>query len=132
MVTLLMRYWKSVAVAIALAAAGAYRAALIHERDVAQADAQTLRVRVGALEVAQRDLASALAAQNAAVDALKASANAEAARQRASAQASARAGAQSAARADALAEQLAADTVDSDCAGAIRWGNGRAKELSQW
>ncbi len=128
----LARAWKPLTLALLLAAGVAYRVVLIHQRDAARVEAAKLTSQNAGLRASIRALNSAIAAQNAALAGLKAKADSVAAlaRQRERTAAQAGAGALDAAARSAAAIERA--PVDSQCAGAIRWGNAQAAGLAGW
>jgi len=124
--------WKPLTLALLLAAAFAYRVVLIHQRDAARARAAQLTSRNAVLQASNQALSSAIAASNAAIARFKAKADSAAALARTREQAAARTGAGAL---DAAAHRAAAierAPVDSQCEGAIRWGNAQAVGLAGW
>jgi hypothetical protein len=129
---LLSRYWKPLALAAALAAAIAYRAILVHERDAARAAASAATTQLAQYRSAESACETAVARQNAAVAALKADAAREAAAAQTRAENLATAAAASAARENAAARALQGATVAPGCDGAIAWANREAAQLGKW
>jgi len=128
----LAQLWKPLTLALLLAACVAYRAVLIYQRDAARAQLAKLTAQNAALAASNQALNSAIAAQNAAIAGFKAKADSVAAlalkREQTAAQAGE--GALYAAARSAAAIQRA--PVDSQCEGAIRWGNAQAAGLAGW
>ncbi len=131
---LLSRYWKPLALAIAIAAVLAYRAVLVRERDQARAQAAQLTIDAAALRAGNQALGAAIARQNAAVAELKTKADAAASAMNAQAAAAASAGVAAADRAANQAQGFIAAPIDSGsgCEGAIKWGNAQAAQLASW
>jgi|SRR5579863_1304281 len=128
----LANLWKPLAVVIVIAALIGYRALLIHQRDSARGQVETLRTQMMGLEASNAALKSAVAEQNAAVDALreKLAASQTAAQQR-EAEYVRRARNQMDA-ASAQARAVTGAPVPADCEGAIKWGNGQGPQLGRW
>jgi hypothetical protein len=129
---MMLRYWKPIAIAIALAGVFAYRAVLVHQRDAARAEVVSMIAQVADLKSAEAACEDAVARQNLAVDALKTAADSAAtaaATRQANVVAAAVASASDETRRAAAIEQA---PIAADCAGAIKWGNAQAMELSQW
>jgi len=130
----LSHYWKPLMLSGLLAAALVYRATLVTERNAARAKVTEMTAQVTALQADNQAMKAAIDRQNAAVAQLKARAdaelNVEAARQAAAQQA----GLGAVRQAQQQASDLVAAPIDSNagCAGAIRWGNAMAAELSAW
>ena len=131
---LLSHYWKAVMLTGLIAAAMVYRATLIAERDAARAKVSALTAQTAALQAGNQALKSAIDHQNAAVEALRARADAEVNANAADQAAAWNAGLIAQQQAQNQASALAAAPIDPNtgCVGAIRWGNARAPELSQW
>ncbi|HLI78351.1 MAG TPA: hypothetical protein VKV03_00125 [Candidatus Binataceae bacterium] len=131
---ILSRYWKPLMLAGLMAAAVVYRAALIHQRDEARAQVAQLTTQDAALRASNQALSASITQQNAAVTALKARADAAVNTMAANEAAALRDGAATQGQAQQQAQALIAASIDanSGCAGAIRWGNAQAPELSAW
>lgn len=129
---MLANYWKPIAIAVALAAMFAYRALLIHQRDAARSETASLSMQVADLKSAEAACEGAVARQNAAVNAL---ASASARESSAAQTREANVAAAAAATASDEARRAAAiriAPIATDCAGAIKWANAEAPELSKW
>jgi cell division protein FtsB len=124
--------WKPLTVAALIVAAFAYRAALIHQRDVARAQVLKLTAQVADLEADNRGLQAAIATQNAAVADLKAQAERATALVREREQSAMRSGTAAMDTASRQADVLAHAAVDPRCDAAIRWGNEQAVRLGRW
>jgi len=131
---LLSHYWRPLALSALVAAALAYRAMLIHQRDDARNQVAQLNAETAALRTNNQALGSIIERQDAAVAELKARADAAVNTMAADETAAARAGAALQIQAQAKAHALMTAPIDaaSGCEGAIRWGNARAAELSSW
>ena len=132
--TLLLRYWKPLALGVLIASAFAYRAILIHQRDDARAQAVELTAEAAVLRASNQALGVSIGRQNAAVADLKARADAEVNAMAANAAAAQRAAVAAMDQAQQQAQALSAAPIEPNagCAGAIRWGNAQAAELSLW
>ncbi len=130
----LSHYWKPLALLVLVAAAFAYRAVLIHERDGARAQAAQLSLEVTALQTTNQALGATIDRQNAAVAELKARADAAENAMAVAENAASRAGAVAEGAAEQQGQALMAAPIDAGagCEGAIRWGNARAAELAAW
>lgn len=129
---MLANYWKPIAIAVAIAAALAYRGLLIHQRDAAKAETATLAAQVADLKSAEAACVDAVARQNLAVNAIAAAAAREAGAAQAR-EANVAAVAASAASDEARrAAAIQSAPIASDCAGAIKWANAQAGELGKW
>ncbi len=129
---MLANYWKPIAIAVAIAAALAYRGILIHQRDAARSETASMAAQVASLKSAEAACEDAVARQNLAVNAIAAAA----ARETAAAQtreANVAAVAATAASDEARrAAAIQSAPIASDCAGAIEWANTQAEELGKW
>ena len=132
--SLLVSYWKPLALMALIAGALAYRTILIHERDSARAQVVQLNQEAAALRASNQALGAAIQLQNAAVGKLKADADAATQVMNSRMAAASIAGIAAAARGADQARTLIAAPIESSsgCAGAIQWGNARATELSSW
>jgi hypothetical protein len=129
---LLANNWKPIALALLLAAAFAYRAILIHQRDTAIAQNVMLTTQAADLKSAEAACEDAVARQNVAVNAIAAaSARESAAAQTREANVAAAASATAADEARRAAA-IRNTPIASDCAGAIKWANAEAPELGKW
>jgi hypothetical protein len=132
---LLSRYWKPLALVLLIAAALAYRAILIHQRDGALAKVTQLTAEAAALRASNLALGATIDRQNAAVAQLKATADAASSAMTSRAETASR---QGAAAQDAAAQQaralMAAPIAagSAGCLDAIKWGNAQAAELASW
>ncbi|HZO81155.1 MAG TPA: hypothetical protein VFB33_05625 [Candidatus Binataceae bacterium] len=128
----LLQFWRPLGLSLLVAAALAYRALLVHQRDAARAQAARLGAELAAAQAASAAMRQAVAAQNAAVARLRVelrqSAEAAAARDRAAAAEGAAVMRQAAAGARALQRAR----IDAGCAAAIRWGNVQSAKLARW
>jgi len=131
---LVSRFWKPLALAALLAAAIAYRAILVHQLTEARAQVTQLTAQAATLRANNQALGAMIDRQNAAVAELKARADAAVNAMAANEAAAARAGATAEGQAHQQAQTLMAASIDANagCAGAIRWGNAQAPELSSW
>jgi|HubBroStandDraft_6_1064221.scaffolds.fasta_scaffold148146_3 hypothetical protein len=131
---LLTRYWKPLALAVLIAAAFAYRAILIHERDRARVQLAELTAEAAALRASNQALGAMIDRQNEAVAGLKARADAAENAMTASEDGAARAGNAAAGAAEQQGQALITAPIDANtgCEGAIRWGNTQAGALSSW
>src|SRR5713101_8025769 len=129
---MLANYWKPIAIAVAIAAALAYRGLLIHQRDAARVETASMTAQVADLKSAEAACEDAVARQNTAVNVIAAAAARESAaaetRQANVAAAAAAAASEEARRAAAIQSA----PIASDCAGAIKWANAQAGELGKW
>ena len=132
--TLLATYWKPLALALLVASAFAYRALLIHQRDEARTQVAQLTAEAAALRASNELLGASIGRQNAAVGDLKARADSEVNAMAASEAAAHREAAATLEQAQQQAQALSLAPIDPNagCAGAIRWGNAQAAELSSW
>ena len=132
--SILVRYWKPLALAAVLAGAIAYRAALIHERNSALAQVVQLTAEAAALRVTNQALGASIQVQNAAIGKLQADADAATQLMNSRMAAASMAGIAAAGRGADQARALIAAPIESGsgCAGAIQWGNARAAELASW
>ena len=132
--SILLRYWKPLALMALLAGALAYRAVLIHERDSARSEVVQLNQEATALRASNQALDASIQLQNAAVGKLKADADAATQLMDSRMAAASMAGIAAATRGADQARALIAAPIESasGCAGAIQWGNARAAELSSW
>ncbi|MFZ1886432.1 MAG: hypothetical protein WAU33_00265 [Candidatus Binataceae bacterium] len=124
--------WRPLAFLAILGAAALGAVVLIHERDSARKQATALTSKLAVAQTQNAACQSAVAQQNAAVEALRASAQsaADAADTReANLAAQASIGME---KAGVQAAQLAQASVPPGCAAAIKWGNAQARELGQW
>jgi len=129
---LIANYWKPIAIAVALAAALAYRGLLIHQRDAARAETASISVQLADWKISEAACESAVARQNLAVNAIAASAARESAAAKtreANVAASAAATASDEAR---RANAILTTPIANDCASAIKWANAQAGELGKW
>ncbi len=131
---LLSQYWKPLALAVLIVSALAYRAVLLHERDDARAQAAELSAQAAALRTANQALGATVDQQNQAVAQLKARADATENAMTANEDAAAREAVAEQDKAQQQGRALVAAPIDvnAGCAGAIRWGNAQAAELSSW
>lgn len=131
---IISQYWKALVLAGLMAAAVAYRAILVHQRDQARAQVAQLTAEGAALRVSNQAMTAAINQQNTAVTALKVRADAAVNIMAANEAVALRAGAAAQGQAQQQAQALIAASIDasSGCAGAIRWGNAQAPELSAW
>jgi hypothetical protein len=131
---LLAKLWKPMLLAGLIAAALAYRALLIHQRDAAVAQVAALTAEAAALRTTNQALGAGIERQNAAVAQLRNEADAAVNAMAANEAAASRSGAAAESEAAQQAHSLigAAIDVNAGCAGAIRWGNAQAQELSRW
>ncbi|MGH7935215.1 MAG: hypothetical protein ACREQN_18895 [Candidatus Binataceae bacterium] len=124
--------WKPAALAIVIATALIYRGVLIHQRDAARVQATTLQNQVADLSASNAAFQSAVARQNAAVEALRQKmGEAEVAAHQREQQLISR-GAAIMRSHYQRAVTLQHASVPSDCEGAIKWGNAQGPELGQW
>jgi hypothetical protein len=132
--SIILSYWKPLAIAAVLAGAFAYRAVLIHERDSARSQVVELTAETAALRVSNQALGASIQLQNAAIGKLKTDADAAAQMMNSRMAAASQAGVAVAMRGADQARALIAAPIEasSGCAGAIQWGNARAAELSSW
>jgi hypothetical protein len=132
--SMLLRYWKPLAMVAVFAVALGYRAVLIHERDSARSQVVELTAETAALRVSNQALGASIQIQNAAIGKLKADAEAAAQMMNSRMAAASMAAIAAATRGADQARALIAAPIDSGagCAGAIQWGNARAAELSSW
>jgi hypothetical protein len=128
----LIQYWKPIALATVLAAAFAYRAVLVHQRNNARAQVISLDETVAALRAENATMAAAVNHQNDAIDALQGkmqlAERGAAQRQAQYADSAAQAMRQERAHANALKHA----PVPAGCQAAIDWGNAQGPELGQW
>jgi len=132
--SLLLSYWKPLALLALMLLACGYREVLVHQRDDARQQAAQLAAEAEALRTSNQALTAAIDQQNAAVAQIKARADAAVNTMAANAAAAFRAGAATQVEAQHQAQILMAAPIDasSGCEGAIRWGNAQAAELSSW
>src|SRR5713226_8280269 len=104
---MLANYWKPIAIAVAIAAALAYRGILIHQRDAARVETASMTAQVADLKSAEAACEDAAARESAAAETRQANVAA----------AAAAAASEEARRAAAIQSA----PIASDCAGAIRW-----------
>jgi hypothetical protein len=132
--SMLLRYWKPLAMVAVLAGVLGYRAVLIHERDSARSQVVELTAETAALRVSNQALGASIQIQNAAIGKLKADADMAGQMMNSRMAAASIAGIAAATRGADRARELIAAPIDtgSGCAGAIQWGNARAAELSSW
>ncbi len=124
--------WRPLALLAVLGAVALGAVVLIHERDSARKEATAFQSQLATAQAENAACQSAVAQQNAAVEAIRASAQsvAQAADTReANLAAQASAGME---KAGAQAAQIAQAAVPSGCDAAIKWGNAQARELGQW
>ena len=131
---LLSRYWKPLALGLLISAAIVYRALLVHQRDQARAQVVTLTTEAAALRASNQALGFAIARQNAAVTELRNNADALTTAMNSRIGSATRAAFATQGRAADQARDLIGAQIDAStgCAGAIKWGNARAAELSSW
>jgi hypothetical protein len=129
---MLAKLWRPIAVVAIVASLFVYRALLLHQRDVARAQARTLQTEMSNMVAESEALRTAIAHQNGAVEALRQrlQASRTSAAQRESRYASK--GAEIMNGHSAQARALRNAPVPSDCIGAIEWGNGQGPELGKW
>jgi len=129
-VLILANYWKPIAIAVAIAAALAYRGLLIHQRNAARAETASIAVQLADLKSAEAACEDAVARQNLAVNAIAAAAARE------SAEAKTReanvAAAATASDEVRRANAILTAPIANDCESAIKWANAQAGELSKW
>ncbi len=132
--TLLLSYWKPLAMLALIIVAFGYRELLVHQRDEARQQAAQLTAEADALRTSNQALTASIEQQNAAVARIKARADAAVNTMAANAVAAQKAGAAVQVQAQQQAQSLMAASIDasSGCEGAIRWGNAQAAELSSW
>jgi hypothetical protein len=131
----LSHYWKPLALSLLLAAAMAYRAVLIRERDGAVAKVAQLSAEAAAVRASNVALSAAIDHQNAAVAQFKATADATARAMTARVESAAERGTVAQDTASQQARVLMTAplaTGDAGCADAIKWGNAQAPELASW
>lgn len=123
---------KLVVLVLLVAAAFAYRAVLIHQRNSARAQVTTLTAAAAVLQAANTSMAAAVAKQNAAVEALQAkmrlTQNDATHRQAQYAATAAQAMARELARSNAIKSA----PIPAGCQSAINWGNAQGPELGRW
>jgi hypothetical protein len=123
---------KWILLVLLIAAAVAYRAVLVHQRDSARAQVITLTAAAAVLQADNASMAAAVAKQNAAIDTLQAqmkvAQSAAAARQTQYASSAATAMTQERTHANAMMTA----PIASGCADAIAWGNAQGPELGRW
>jgi hypothetical protein len=115
-----------------IAAALAYRAVLVHQRDSARAQVTALSDAAAALRAENALMAAAVGRQNEAIDALQSKmklAEQQAAQREAEYAAS---GAATLSREVARANAVRSAPVPAGCQGAIEWGNAQGPELGRW
>ncbi|MGB6555140.1 MAG: hypothetical protein WBE78_16735 [Candidatus Binataceae bacterium] len=124
--------WRPIALLAVIGAAALAAVVLIHERDSARKQAAMLQGEIAVAQAANAACQSAVAQQNAAVEALRASAQsvADAADTREASLAAAASTQME--KAGAQAAQMAQAAVPPGCDAAIKWGNAQARELGQW
>jgi hypothetical protein len=123
---------KWILLALMIAAAFAYRAVLVHQRDSARAQVATLTGAAALLQSDNAAMAASATRQNAAIGALQIQMNL----------ARTNAAARQAQYAISATEAMAQERVHSKavmtapiaagCAGAIAWGNAQGPELGRW
>jgi hypothetical protein len=123
---------KPLAIVALIAALAGYRAWLIHQRDAARAEVQTLQGQVSELTAANQAMKQAVGQQNAAVSAMAAQASAAGQQAEAKAAAAAQRGAEMMQQQIRQARTLTRAAVPAGCAGAIAWGNAQGPELGRW
>jgi hypothetical protein len=130
----LSHYWKPLMLLALLAAAIAYRAVLLHQRDEARSQVTQLTVEAAALRTSNQALGTMIDRQNAAVAQLKAQADAAMNAMSASENAASIAAGAAESQAEQQGKALLTAPIDVNarCAGAIQWGNAQAAELSSW
>ncbi|MGH7780203.1 MAG: hypothetical protein ACREQR_10285 [Candidatus Binataceae bacterium] len=124
--------WRPIALVAILGAIAVGAAVVIHERDSARKQAAALKTELAGAQAQIAACQSAVAEQNAAVEAIRASAQGvadAAATREAKLAATASVGME---KAGAQAEQIAHAAVAPGCDAAISWGNAQARELSRW
>lgn len=128
----LIQNWKLIAVVVLAAAAFGYRAVLIHQRNSARAQVTTLSEAAAVLRADNALMASAVARQNEAIDALQAKmklARSDASQHEAQ---YANRAAQAMTRELAHANAIKNAPIPGGCQGAINWGNAQGPELGRW
>jgi hypothetical protein len=131
---LLSRYWKPLTLALLVSTALAYRSLIIHQRDKARGDVTRLTAEAVALRASNEALGFAIARQNAAVTELRNNADALIGAMNSRSGSATKAAFAAHGRAADQARALIEAQIDSSsgCAGAVKWGNARAAELSSW
>ncbi|HEY1851558.1 MAG TPA: hypothetical protein VGG60_11080 [Candidatus Binataceae bacterium] len=123
---------KWILLVLLIAAAVAYRAVLVHQRDSARTQVTTLTAAAAVLQADNASMAAAVARQNAAIDTLQAkmkvAQSAAATRQTRYANSAATAMTQERTHANAMMTA----PIASGCADAIAWGNAQGPELGRW
>jgi peptidoglycan hydrolase CwlO-like protein len=123
---------KLVVLVLLVAAAFAYRAVLIHQRNSARAQVTTLTAAAAVLQADNTSMAASVAKQNAAVEALQAKMRLT------QNDATHRQAQYAAAAAQAMARELAHSNaiksapIPAGCQSAIDWGNAQGPELGRW
>jgi hypothetical protein len=128
----LLQNWKVIALAAIVATALVYRAVLVHQRDSARGQVTALSDAAAALRAENASMASAVARQNDAINALQGKmklAQQDAAHREAQFAASAT---QAMSRELAHANAIRNAPVPAGCQGAIDWGNAQGPELGRW
>lgn len=128
----LIQNWKLIALAILIIALVVYRTVLVHQRDTARAQVDTLTDAAAVLRANNASMAAAVTQQNQAVAALQA--KMKLAQDAAAVHETEFAKRASAALAQALthAKALTNAPIAAGCQAAIDWGNAQAPELGRW
>jgi hypothetical protein len=129
---LLLSYWKQIVLAIAIVGAIGYRAVLIHQRNAARAQAESIAVQLADWKAAEAICEASVARQNAAVNAMKSAAETAAAAARTREAKVAVSSAAIAQKEEERAGAIESAPVEGGCEGAIRWGNAQVQELGKW
>src|ERR1700686_2074414 len=108
---IISQYWKPLVLAGLMAAAVAYRAILVHQRDQARAQVAQLTAEGAALRVSNEAMSTAINQQNTAVTALKARADAAVNTMAANEAVALRAGAAAQGQAQQQAQELIAASI---------------------